>query len=145
MERKMFYEDGDYNEYIIPKKIKKYYDKGIEPTEEKQLSRLQYLDILEVLVGINFDIDKNINLGFKNNDYDFKGIGYFDKIKVAFFGEKYGPTKFAITYKEFRKLDIEEGILNLNEYLIDLIENQLSEQKNLLDELNESLLNKMFD
>ena len=122
LKKRIIFEDTSFNQYIIPKRLKDYYDKGIKPTTDKQLTRLQYLDILEVLVNMNFLLGRKIHLGVKD-DQDFQGTGYFGNTKIAFFGKKYGSTKFAISYKEFRKLELDEtDILTLNECIIELFE-----------------------
>ena len=123
--RKIIFEDTNFDRYIVPKKLKDYYGKGIKPTTDMQLTRLQYLDILEVLVNMNFLLGRKIYLAVKD-EQDFQGTGYLGKTKIAFFGKKYGSTKFAIPYKEFRKLNLDEiGILTLNECLIELFEKQI--------------------
>ena len=107
------YTDGDYDEFIIPKKFHKFYaDKPI-PNDVSQLKKVEYLDLLEFFIKVNYALSRTFNLEMEE---DFKGIGYFENTKVAFFGEKYGATKFAIRYREFRKMELGRvEILTLNE------------------------------
>lgn len=102
-DKKMCYINSNYEQFSIPRKIKKYYTDLDD--EESLLTIEQCLDVLEYLVYVDYMVYNPIYL---ENDI-FKGIGFFGDIKVAFFGDKYGPTKVAIPYDEFKMFKLSEN------------------------------------
>ena len=95
------YIDGNRNRHIVPKRFHKFYVYN-ENKEEFEISDREYKDLLEFFIKV----DTLISSIYLDEDYIFKGIGYYGKEKVAFFGERYGATKYAIKYRDFRKKQI---------------------------------------
>jgi hypothetical protein len=112
---KAIFIDGDYNEHNIPKKFHKFYDNKPIVNDEAQLDNKEYLELLEFFTNANGYLSRSFYLDSESNDV-FKGTGFINKMKVAFYGDKYGATKLAITYREFRKKKLGRvEILTLNE------------------------------
>jgi hypothetical protein len=107
--------DGNCNKYNIPKKFHKFYDNKPIANDVFQLYHKEYLELLEFFTNANVPLSRSFYLDSESNDV-FKGTGFINKMKVAFYGDKYGATKLAITYREFRKKKLGRvEILTLNE------------------------------
>ena len=122
--KRMYCVNGDYEEFDIPVYLKEYYDSiDIDVLSSDDLSLLtkeQCLDTIAFLVSV----DKHLSYTtIHMNGEFFKGIGLFGEIEVAFFGKKYGPTKFAITLDEFKEYDLSnDDIINITKDLVEFFQ-----------------------
>lgn len=135
----MYYINGNHEKFDVPVYLKEYYDSldMLSYGESSLLTREQCLDAICFLVGVDYHLEHSAL--YLDNE-NFKGIGFFGDTEVAFFGDKYGPTKSAITFDEFKKYNLSnDDISNITKDLIRFFQGSVRYREKKLKEVKDEI------